>query len=147
MLHAPVRLVLESMCFVAYQGDDHAVEVEEEHDEVEAEFDEGFLERGGWLVSGVGFPDCLCSRDGPFCGRLICGISRLRRGDVGCRKSWLCHAISSTFSLRESRDGGHRAYFFALYASNGRFSINAIQYPLIRKSAVRKAWTPASGTM
>lgn len=46
VLHAPVRLVPESMCFVAYQGDDHAVEVEEEHDEVEAEFDEGFLMRG-----------------------------------------------------------------------------------------------------
>ena len=56
MLHAPVRLVLESMCFVAYQGDDHAVEVEEEHDEVEAEFDEGFLEREGW--SAMGIPDC-----------------------------------------------------------------------------------------
>ena len=31
------------MRFVADQGDDHAVEVEEEHDQVEAEFDEGFL--------------------------------------------------------------------------------------------------------
>jgi hypothetical protein len=28
---------------VANEGDDHAVEVEEEHDEVEAELDEGFL--------------------------------------------------------------------------------------------------------
>ena len=28
---------------VADKGDDHAVEVEEEHDEVEAELDEGFL--------------------------------------------------------------------------------------------------------
>lgn len=28
---------------VADEGDDHAVEVEEEHDEVEAELDEGFL--------------------------------------------------------------------------------------------------------
>lgn len=39
------------------------------------------------------------------------------------------------------------AHFFALYASNGRFRIRAIQYPLIRKSAVRKACTAASGTM
>ena len=31
------------MRFVPNQRDDHAVEVEEEHDEVEAEFDEGFL--------------------------------------------------------------------------------------------------------
>lgn len=50
MLHAPMRLALESMCFVAYQGDDHAVKVEEEHDEMEAEFDEGFLTVRGLLA-------------------------------------------------------------------------------------------------
>lgn len=38
-----MRLLLESMRLVPYQGDDHAVEVEEEHDEVKAELDEGFL--------------------------------------------------------------------------------------------------------
>ena len=34
---------------VADEGDDHAVEVEEEHDEMETELDEGFLK----LVSAV----------------------------------------------------------------------------------------------
>jgi hypothetical protein len=38
-------------------------------------------------------------------------------------------------------------YFLALYASNGRLRIKATQYPLIKKSAVRKACTAASGTM
>lgn len=33
----------ESVRLVADQGNDHAVEVEEEHQEVEAELDEGFL--------------------------------------------------------------------------------------------------------
>ena len=50
MLHAPMRLALESMCFVAYQGDNHAVEVEEEHDEMKAEFDKGFLADGRRLA-------------------------------------------------------------------------------------------------
>ena len=40
-----------------------------------------------------------------------------------------------------------RSYFFALYARRGRLRIRAIQYPLIRKRAVRKACTAASGTM
>ena len=39
------------------------------------------------------------------------------------------------------------SYFFALYASNGRLRIKAIQYPLIKKSTVRKACTAASGTI
>ena len=34
------------MALILDQGDDHAVQVEEEHDEVEAELDEGFLWKG-----------------------------------------------------------------------------------------------------
>jgi hypothetical protein len=37
------------MRLVADEGDDHAVEVEEEHDKVEAELDEGFL--GLWSAA------------------------------------------------------------------------------------------------
>ncbi len=33
------------MRFVPYQRDDHAVQVEEEHDQVEAKLDERFLKR------------------------------------------------------------------------------------------------------
>ena len=36
------------MRFIPYQCDDHAVKIEEEHDEVEAELDEGFLV---WVVT------------------------------------------------------------------------------------------------
>ena len=43
--------------------------------------------------------------------------------------------------------GGRSPYFFALYATNGRFKINGIQYPLIRKRKVKKACTAASGTI
>ena len=94
VLHAPVRLVLESMCFVAYQGDDHAVEVEEEHDEVEAEFDEGFLERGGW--SAMGIPDCYVQETNLFVDVQFAEY-------LGCVEEMLvvenpdfCHAISPT---------------------------------------------------
>lgn len=41
--HCRLRLVAQSVGFVADQSDDHAVEVEEEHQEVEAQLDEGFL--------------------------------------------------------------------------------------------------------
>jgi hypothetical protein len=36
--------VAQSMRLIADQGDDHAVQVVEEHDQVESELDEGFLE-------------------------------------------------------------------------------------------------------
>lgn len=40
MAHCRLRLVAKSVAFVTDQSDDHAVEVEEEHEEMEAEFDE-----------------------------------------------------------------------------------------------------------
>lgn len=43
MLHTLPRPLLESMRLVPYQRDDHAVKVEEEHEEMKAELDEGFL--------------------------------------------------------------------------------------------------------
>jgi hypothetical protein len=44
MAHSMFRLFAKSMAFVADEGDNHAVQVEEEHQEVEAQLDEGFLE-------------------------------------------------------------------------------------------------------
>lgn len=38
-------------------------------------------------------------------------------------------------------------YFLPFQANRGRFKMSAIQYPLIRKRNVRKAWTAASGMM
>lgn len=44
MLHRLVGVGVSSvLCLVADQGNDHAVEVEEEHDQMEAELAEGFL--------------------------------------------------------------------------------------------------------
>lgn len=44
MLHSMSGLFSESMRFVSDEGDNHAVEIEKEHDQVETEFDKGFLE-------------------------------------------------------------------------------------------------------
>lgn len=54
---------------------------------------------------------------------------------------------SGLLSACPSGWGSSNAHFFALYASNGRLRTRAIQYPLMRKRAVRKACTAASGTM
>lgn len=43
MAHCMFRVFAKSMAFVADEGDDHAVQVEEEHQEVEAQLDERFL--------------------------------------------------------------------------------------------------------
>lgn len=43
--HAPMCLLFESMRFVPYQCHYHAVEVEEEHNQMEAELNERFLVR------------------------------------------------------------------------------------------------------
>ena len=43
MAHCILGFVTKSMAFVADQSDNHAVQVEEEHQEVEAQLDEGFL--------------------------------------------------------------------------------------------------------
>ena len=51
MAHCIFSFVAKSMAFIADQGDDHAVEVEEEHQEVEAQLDEGFLLRKSWVSS------------------------------------------------------------------------------------------------
>jgi hypothetical protein len=44
MAHRVFGLFTESVTLVADESDNHAVEVEEEHQEVEAKLDEGFLE-------------------------------------------------------------------------------------------------------
>jgi len=44
MAHRIFRLFTQSVTLVADESNNHAVEVEEEHQEVEAKLDEGFLE-------------------------------------------------------------------------------------------------------
>jgi hypothetical protein len=43
MTHRMFCLCTQSVALIADQGNDHAVEVEEEHEEMEAELDERFL--------------------------------------------------------------------------------------------------------
>lgn len=69
------------MALVSDQGDDHAVEVEEEHDEVEAELDEGFLEKSQSML----FPPSH-DEDSPFCAGSISGKSPLRPVDGRSRR-------------------------------------------------------------
>jgi hypothetical protein len=47
----------------------------------------------------------------------------------------------------ESQSVELRTYFFTFQTSSGKFSIKAIQYPLMRKRTVRNPWTAASGMM
>ena len=71
-----VRLVLD-------EGDDHAVEVEEEQDEVEAELRERFLLRSvSSLWPPISEPARWCS---PSCGRSACGKSRSRPAGGCCQ--------------------------------------------------------------
>lgn len=51
MAHCMFHLFAKSVAFVADEGDDHAVQVEEEHQEVEAQLDERFLELAHGRVS------------------------------------------------------------------------------------------------
>lgn len=59
MAHCRLRLVAQSVALVADQGDNHAVEVEEEHQEVEAQLDERFLggDRGSALRDSARRPN------------------------------------------------------------------------------------------
>lgn len=73
MAHCIMRLVTQSVAFVADQGDDHAVEVEEEHQEVEAQLDERFLKCPSVSISGLGARSAL---NEPSCARSACGKSQ-----------------------------------------------------------------------
>jgi hypothetical protein len=51
MAHRVFGLFTESVTLIANKGNDHAVEVEEEHQEVEAKLDERFLKKKRARVS------------------------------------------------------------------------------------------------
>lgn len=126
---------------VTDQCNDHAVEVEEEHEKMEAQLDEGFLyakdvsdllpgmmQRGGvrYLLVDVQLPENL--------GR----IQQVRVLDNP--------EVWRQFYVRHVRGSGH-PYFLMFHARRGRFRIRATQYPLMRKRKVRNPWTAASGMM
>jgi hypothetical protein len=123
--------------FVADKGNDHAVEVEEEHDEMEAELDEGFLK----LLLAA----CRPSRKAAQVLTFLWTLSFLKIS-VASRRCWFSK-ILCLVSIRVYGKRVCRTDFFAFHASRGRFRIRAIQYPLTRNRMVMKAWTAASGTM
>jgi hypothetical protein len=104
---------------VADEGDNHTVEIEEEHQQVETKLDERFL-----LVH-IKLPEDLCR---------IQEMLVLEDSASVSARSWPKSLVACT-------------YFLPFQASRGRLRMSAIQYPLIRKSVVRKAWTAASGMM
>jgi hypothetical protein len=115
---------------VSNKRDDHAVQVEEEHDEVEAELEKAFLLVHVQFPEDLGRVEEVLVVHDPVKIRLVshvqeCGGYFIRGWGAVC-------AIT---------------YFFAFHARRGRFSNSAIQYPLMRKRKVKKAWTAASGMM
>lgn len=73
------------MRFVADQGHNHAVQVEEEHQEVETQFDERFLHR---LVTHICVRKQKKKGNTPSCARSACGRSPSHPADAGSRRSW-----------------------------------------------------------
>lgn len=71
------------MRFVADQGHNHTVQVEEEHQEVEAQFDERFLR----LLATYAKPASWRGKNTPSCAHSACGRSRSRREGAGSHKS------------------------------------------------------------
>lgn len=72
------------------EGDNHAVEVEEEHDEVEAELDEGFLAGTSVFAHTRDLSELLGGFRRPrvpSCARSVSGRSPSRPAGAGCRRS------------------------------------------------------------
>ena len=133
------------MRFVADQGHNHAVQVEEEHQEVETQFDERFLHR---LVTHICVRKQKKKRGNtPSCARSACGRSPSHPADAGSRRSWNRQLSVPRGRLRGVPGSTKTTYFFALNANSGRFSTIATQYPLMINRKVRNPWTAASGTM
>ena len=53
MAHRIIGLVTQSLALIADESNDHAVKVEEEHQEVETKLDEGFLEQSNRVSRGI----------------------------------------------------------------------------------------------
>lgn len=96
-MHNMPELVRQSVGFVPDQGNNHAVEIEEEHEKVKAEFDKRFLSRVSICV-------IVCAFNLTFLWTLS-----LRKISVASRRCWLSKI------------------FFPLNASSGRFSTRASQ--------------------
>lgn len=119
--------------FVADESNDHAVKVEEEHQQVEAKLDERFLSgvstleslrpalhapdlSGTYLLMDIQLPEDLCR------------VEQV----VLLEDSSICQQTRPSTSVEKT-------YFLPFHAKRGRFRMSAIQYPLMRNRKVRKA--------
>ena len=110
------------MSLVLDKGHDHAVEVEEEHDQVEAQLGKGFL-----VAVSLGPSSGATRRRRAGERTFLCTFS-FRKISVASRR-WVLSTILAGETV--SRDAGaHRSwdtYFFAFHASRGRFRMRGSQ--------------------
>jgi hypothetical protein len=85
MAHRVFGLFTKSVTLIADQGNDHAVEVEEEHQEVEAKLDERFLK---YEFESVIARQIVNQENRPSCAHSACGKSRSHLGGAGYRRSY-----------------------------------------------------------
>lgn len=123
------------------------VEIEEEHDEMETELEEGLLFIVLAAVSLCGGMLAYLLVDVQLAENLS-RIQEMRVVDDPAK------VVSTSLETNIPRSGAYvycrlrcLTYLLTLYATRGRLRMSATQYPLTRKRNVRKPWTAASGIM
>lgn len=91
MAHSILGFIAQSVSLITDESDNHAVEVEEEHEEVESQLDKRFLECVTKLVPGLERGKKISmlfkKRNLPSCARLACGKSQWHPRGAGSRRS------------------------------------------------------------
>ena len=129
---------------VLNQGDDHAVEVKEEQDEVETELGERFLRIA---MLACHFPSQGRFR---FIPNLLVHVQLPE--DLGRVQEMGVidnpRQNSQYIAVPRAQVYMHRTtYFLTFQATSGTLRTRGSQYPLIRNRKVRKPWTATSGMM
>lgn len=138
---------------VADESHDHAVQVEEEEEQMETELDKRLL-----CVRLV--PALISTRTQTRARHTFLWTLSFLKISVASRR-WVLSIILGSVSFtplhseqvappqrqkrRRIKVQLEETYFLALYARRGRLRTTGSQYPLMRNRKVRKAWTAASG--
>lgn len=115
---------------VADEGDNHAVEVEEEHEQVEAELDKGFL-RGVSYEQGQGLRICLVT-DLLVNVKLAEDLRSIKKMGVVDNPEILLAYVTNVLCDVATN-------FLMFQPRRGKLRTRATQYPLRRKRRVKKA--------
>lgn len=129
------------MSFVLDQGNNHAVEVEEEQDEMEAELREGLL--WGMVSFCPVYRPCRLDSGVPY---LLVHI-KLPENLGRVQEMGVVEDPRSLSAMRPLPKDSPSTYFLTFHPRRGRLRINGSQYPLIRNMNVRNPWTATSGMM